>query len=98
MASLQPAVDVTAPGPLAGKTFVVTGTLDTMTRDEATAAIEERGGKVAGSVSKKTSYLVAGADAGTKLDKARQLGTPILTEQEFRDILEAGSGQPEAGS
>lgn len=87
MSSLQPAVDVSAPGPLAGKTFVVTGTLATMTRDEATAAIEERGGKVAGSVSKKTSYLVAGADAGTKLDKAKQLGTPILSEEEFRVII-----------
>jgi DNA ligase (NAD+) len=87
MSSLQPAVEVSAPGPLAGKTFVVTGTLATMTRDEATAAIEERGGKVAGSVSKKTSYLVAGAEAGSKLDKAKQLGTPILSEEEFRVII-----------
>ena len=91
MNSLQPPVDVNAPGPLAGKTFVVTGTLATMTREEATAAIEARGGKVAGSVSKKTSYLVAGADAGSKLDKATQLGTPILTEAEFRAILDTGS-------
>jgi DNA ligase (NAD+) len=85
--SLQPAIDATAPGRLAGKTFVLTGTLDTLTREEATAAIEERGGKVAGSVSKKTSYLVAGADAGTKLDKARQLGTVVLSEEEFRAII-----------
>ena len=55
------------PGPLAGKTFVLTGTLPTMTREEATAAIERLGGKVSGSVSKKTSYLVAGDEAGSKL-------------------------------
>jgi DNA ligase (NAD+) len=91
MSSLQPAVDVGAPGPLAGKTFVLTGTLETMTRDEAAKAIEDRGGKVAGSVSKKTSYLVAGADAGTKLDKAQQLETPILTEEQFRAIIAASS-------
>jgi DNA ligase (NAD+) len=87
MASLQPAPDVTAPGPLAGKTFVLTGTLDTLTREEAAKAIEDRGGKVAGSVSKKTSYVVAGAEAGSKLDKARQLGTTILTEEQFRAII-----------
>ena len=87
MSSLQPAVDVSAPGPLAGKTFVLTGTLETMTREEAAKAIEDRGGKVAGSVSKKTTYLVAGADAGSKLDKARQLETPILTEEQFRAII-----------
>jgi DNA ligase (NAD+) len=88
MASLQPPVDVTAPGPLAGKTFVLTGTLPTLSREEATALIEARGGKVSGSVSKKTSYLVAGEDAGSKLDKAKQLGTPILTEEEFRAIID----------
>jgi len=88
MASLQPAVDVEAPGPLAGKTFVLTGTLPTLSREEATALIEARGGKVSGSVSKKTSYLVAGEEAGSKLDKAKQLGTPILTEQEFRAIID----------
>jgi DNA ligase (NAD+) len=87
MESLQPAVDVSAPGPLAGKTFVVTGTLDTMTREEATKAIVELGGKVAGSVSRKTSYVVAGKDAGSKLEKAGQLGTPILTEAGFREII-----------
>ena len=60
-----------------------------MTREDATRAIEELGGKVAGSVSKKTSYVVAGEEAGTKLEKARQLGTPILSEAEFRAIIEA---------
>ena len=91
MSSLQPAIDVNAPGPLAGKTFVLTGTLQSMTREEAAKAIEERGGKVSSSVSKKTSYLVAGADAGTKLDKAQQLGTPVLSEEEFRAIIAVGS-------
>src|SRR3954452_16718599 len=92
MASQQPVLDAATPGPLAGKTFVVTGTLESMTREEATKAIEERGGKVAGSVSKKTSYLVAGAEAGSKLEKAQQLGTTILTEAEFREIIGAAAG------
>jgi DNA ligase (NAD+) len=94
MDSLQPPPNVSAPGALAGKTFVLTGTLPTMTREEATKAIEELGGKVAGSVSKKTSYLVAGEDAGTKLEKARQLGTPILSESEFRDIISGANREP----
>ena len=75
------------PGPLAGKTFVLTGTLSTMTREEAEAAIEQHGGKVSGSVSRKTSYVVVGADAGSKLEKARQLGVPQLTEEEFRQLI-----------
>jgi len=87
MESSQPAPDVNAPGPLAGKTFVLTGTLPTMTREEATKAIEELGGKVAGSVSKKTSYVVAGEEAGTKLEKARQLAIPVLAEPDFREII-----------
>ncbi len=87
MASLQAPPDAEAPRPLSGKTFVLTGTLPTMTREEATAAIEERGGKVSGSVSKKTSYVVAGEEAGSKLDKAKSLGTPILSEPEFRAII-----------
>src|SRR5262249_11647157 len=65
-------------GPLAGKTFVLTGTLSTMTREQATETLERLGAKVAGSVSKKTSYLIAGADAGSKLEKARQLGVETL--------------------
>jgi DNA ligase (NAD+) len=87
MESRQPAPDVEAPGPLEGKTFVITGTLPTMTRDEATKAIEERGGKVSTSVSKKTSYVVVGEEAGSKLEKARQLGIPTLTEEEFRALI-----------
>jgi DNA ligase (NAD+) len=93
MASRQPAPGVSAPGRFAGKTFVLTGTLPTMTREEATAAIEELGGKVAGSVSKKTTYVVAGEEAGTKLEKARQLGTPILSEPEFREIIRTANGE-----
>ena len=87
MESRQPPVAAIAAGPLAGKTFVVTGTLESMTRDEAEKAIEELGGKVAGSVSKKTSYLVAGAEAGSKLAKAQQLGTTILDEAQFKAII-----------
>ena len=87
MASLQPPPGKIEAGPLTGKTFVVTGTLATMTREEATAAIERLGGKAAGSVSKKTSYLVAGEDAGSKLQKAQQLGVTIITEEEFKGLI-----------
>jgi DNA ligase (NAD+) len=69
---------------------VVTGTLEGFSRDEAKEAILVRGGKAAGSVSKKTSYLVAGDSAGTKRDKAEQLGVPILDEDGFRDLLANG--------
>ena len=89
MASQQPPPDVDAPGPLAGKTFVITGTLPTMSREEATQAIEARGGKVSGSVSKKTTYVLVGEEAGTKLEKATQLGIPTLSESEFKDIIGA---------
>jgi DNA ligase (NAD+) len=67
-------------GALAGKTFVLTGTLPTLRRDEAAAMIEAAGGKVAGSVSKKTDYVVAGADAGSKLEKAIKLGVAVMDE------------------
>ena len=76
-----------APGPLTGKTYVLTGTLAAMTREQATAAIERLGGKVAGSVSKKTTAVVAGADAGSKAEKARTLGVAILDEPGFLALL-----------
>lgn len=73
-------------GPLAGKTFVITGTLPSMSRDEAKTYIEAHGGKVSGSVSKKTSYLVAGEAAGSKLDKANALGVPVLSEDDLKTM------------
>jgi DNA ligase (NAD+) len=73
-----------APGPLSGQTWVITGTLDGMTRDEAQALLEAKGAKVAGSVSKKTTALLAGRDAGSKLEKARTLGVEVVGEAEFR--------------
>jgi len=74
-------------GPLAGKTLVLTGTLPTLTRDEAKALIEAAGGKAAGSVSKKTDYVVAGAEAGSKLEKAQELGVKIIDEASLKALL-----------
>jgi DNA ligase (NAD+) len=74
-------------GPLAGKTLVLTGTLPNLTREEATQRVEAAGGKVTGSVSKKTDYLVAGADAGSKLTKAQELGTEVLDEDGLLALL-----------
>jgi DNA ligase (NAD+) len=75
-------------GRLVGLVFVLTGTLPTLSREEAKALIEEHGGKVAGSVSKKTSYVVAGADPGSKLDRAAELGVPVLDEKRFMELTE----------
>lgn len=89
-------VDLTAPkraraaiGKFAGKTFVLTGTLPTLTRDEATELIVAEGGKVTGSVSKKTDYVVAGDEAGSKLTKAQQLAVPVVDENGLRGLLDS---------
>ena len=84
-------VAASADSPIAGKTFVLTGTLPTLKRDEAKAMIEAAGGKVSGSVSKKTHYVVAGAEAGSKLDDAQKLGIPVLQESEFLDLIKSST-------
>ena len=73
---------------LSGKTVVVTGTLPTLGRREAQELIEQYGGKVSGSVSKKTDYVLAGENAGSKLTKAQELGIPVLSEEELREMLD----------
>src|SRR5205807_316494 len=75
-------------GPLAGTTFVLTGTLPTLTREEATERVVAAGGKVTGSVSKKTSYVVAGDSPGSKLANAERLGVAVLDEAGFRALFE----------
>jgi DNA ligase (NAD+) len=70
-----------------GKTFVLTGTLPSLTRPEATRLIEERGGRISGSVSKKTDFVLAGEEAGSKLDKAKALGVKIIDESAFQKML-----------
>src|SRR5690606_21569794 len=87
---VRPSVDAAPTGRLAlgGKTLVLTGTLPTLTRDEATRLILAAGGKVSGSVSKKTSYVVAGEEAGSKLAKAEELGIPILDENALLQLLQ----------
>jgi DNA ligase (NAD+) len=87
--------DASTPRTLEGLTIVVTGSLPNFSRDEAKEAILTRGGKAAGSVSKNTSYVVAGENAGTKLDKAEQLGIPVLDEDGFRELLDNGPAAPE---
>ena len=77
---------------LAGKTFVLTGTLPGLSRSEAKKMIEQAGGKGSSSVSKKTDYVAAGEEAGSKLDKANELGIAVIGEQELRAML--GSTQP----
>jgi DNA ligase (NAD+) len=85
-----------AEGPLVGKTLVLTGTMPNLTRPDATARIEAAGGKVTGSVSKKTDYLVAGADPGSKLTKAQEIGTEVLDEEGLLGLLPADA--PEAAT
>ncbi len=94
-------VDMTAPkkprepvGVLAGKTIVVTGALEKFTREEIHALIEQHGGKAGSSVSKKTAYLVAGADAGSKLERAEKLGVPVIDESEFEGLLASAARAP----
>lgn len=84
------------PHPLAGKVFVLTGKLDSMTRDEAKARIQEAGGKVSGSVSRNTDYLVAGENPRSKLRKAQQLEVAVIGEGELVDMLSAGASSPDA--
>jgi DNA ligase (NAD+) len=92
VAGLQFAYVSTRPksGPLAGLTFVLTGTLPTLNRDDAARLIETAGGKVTAAVSKKTSYVVAGEDAGAKLQKARQLGLRVIDEAGLLHLIEVG--------
>lgn len=80
-------------GAFAGKTFVLTGELDSMTREQASEKIESLGGKVSSSVSKKTSFVVVGKDPGSKYEKAKQLGVPILNEEEFLKMLKEASAE-----
>jgi DNA ligase (NAD+) len=87
---VQPARASGGKVPFAGKTFVLTGTLPKRSRPEAESLIKERGGKVSGSVSKMTSYVLAGDEAGSKLEKARQLGIPVIDEAEFERLAEIG--------
>ena len=88
--------EAAANGPLAGKTVVVTGTIEGFSREEAEEAVRAAGGKPAGSVSKKTDYLVAGPGAGSKLAKAQELGVPVLDADGFRSLLAGGAEAPSA--
>ncbi|HEY5079213.1 MAG TPA: NAD-dependent DNA ligase LigA [Opitutaceae bacterium] len=88
VAPKAPAARTKGTGPLLGKIFVLTGTLPKLTRDEAAARIEAAGGKVSSSVSKKTSYVLAGSDAGSKLDKAKELGVEVIAESDLLKMLQ----------
>ena len=88
--------DTSVPQTLEGLTIVVTGTLQGFSRDSAKEAVISRGGKAAGSVSKKTDYVVVGDNAGSKADKAEQLGVPILDEAGFVSLLESGPASEDA--
>jgi DNA ligase (NAD+) len=90
VAPARPEGEAAAGGPLAGVTVVLTGTLPGYTRDEAAEAVQALGGKVSGSVSKKTSFVVAGESPGSKLDKAASLGVPVLDEGGLRLLLSDG--------
>jgi DNA ligase (NAD+) len=87
MATSLPEPSVAEVGPLDGKTYVITGTLEAMSREQATEALEQLGAKVSGSVSKKTTALIAGADAGSKLEKAQKLGVEVLDEAAFLTLI-----------
>ncbi len=89
--TVQEQVVVTGPQPLDGLTFVITGTLPTLSREQAKALIEASGGRVTGSVSGKTHYLLAGERPGSKLSKAEKLGVKVLDEGELRRLIDAGS-------
>ena len=90
LAGVRPArEEVAAGGPLAGKSVVLTGGLARLSREEAKAEVERRGGRVSGSVSRKTDLVVAGEDAGSKLKKAQELGVKVVGEEEFLKLLEA---------
>lgn len=77
-------------GPLNGKTIVITGVFEQFTRDEITTIINKAGGKVSGSVSKKTTLLVAGSEPGSKLERAKQLGIPVISDKELIELIEKG--------
>ena len=91
-----PPMPRSAPSPFAGKTFVVTGSLGSMGRSEAKERLQALGAKVAGSVSKKTDYVVAGEAAGSKLEKAERLGVPVLREEDLLRLLDDPSTSPAA--